>query len=140
MMNLKTFFSSEIILENELLILRPLSKTDIDDIELISYSNELGEFGAKVKNRNDLTNYFDYCLTSKESHELYPFIIINKLNNKAMGLTMFGNISFPNKRLEIGWTWIGEEFQGTGINSICKKLLLNYCFNTLELRRVEFKI
>lgn len=53
---------------------------------------------------------------------------------------MFGNISFQNKRLEIGWTWIGEKFQGTGINAICKELLLDYCFNTLNLRRVEFKI
>lgn len=35
---------------------------------------------------------------------------------------------------------MGEKFQGTGINTICKKLLLNYCFNQLKLRRVEFKI
>lgn len=53
---------------------------------------------------------------------------------------MFGNISFQNKRLEIGWTWIGEKFQGTGINAICKGLLLDYCFDDLNLRRVEFKI
>lgn len=139
-MNLETFFSSELTLENESILLRPLSINDIDAIELISYSSELGEFGARVKSRNDLMDYFSFCLNSKKERELYPLIIIDKGNNKSIGLTMFGNISFQNKRLEIGWTWIGEKFQGTGINAICKRLLLDYCFDDLGFRRVEFKI
>ena len=53
---------------------------------------------------------------------------------------MFGNIDFYHKRLEIGWTWIAEKFQGTGINEICKNLLLDYCFNIIGMRRVEFKV
>ncbi|WP_158851048.1 GNAT family N-acetyltransferase [Algibacter sp. L1A34] len=139
-MNLEKFFSSELILENNSILLRPLSINDMDAIALISYNKELGEYGARVKNNNDLTHYFEFCLKAKEEKELYPLIIINKENNNAIGLTMFGNISFQNKRLEIGWTWIGAKFQGTGINAICKGLLLDYCFNNLKLRRVEFKI
>ena len=139
-MNLEKFFSSELILENDAILLRPLSIGDIDKIESISYHKELGEFGARVKNKNDLTYYFKFCLNSKKDKELYPLIIISKKDNSPIGLTMFGNISFQNKRLEIGWTWIGEEFQGTGINAICKRLLLDYCFDVLRLRRVEFKI
>lgn len=139
-MNLEKFFSSELILENESILLRPLSMNDMDKIESISYNKELGEFGARVKNRNDLTDYFSFCLNSKKEKELYPLLIISKENMDPIGLTMFGNISFQNKRLEIGWTWIGERFQGTGINAICKKLLLDYCFSQLHLRRVEFKI
>lgn len=139
-MNLEKFFSSELIIENETILLRPLSINDIDIIESISYSIELGEFGATVKNRNDLIDYFDFCLNSKKEKELYPLIIIHKENNNPIGLTMYGNISFQSKRLEIGWTWIAEKFQGTGVNGICKKLLLDYCFNELALSRVEFKI
>ena len=139
-MTIDKFFSSELILENDSILLRPLSINDIDAIEQISYNSELGEFGARVKNRNDLNNYFDFCLKAKKEKELYPLIIINRKNNSPIGLTMFGNISFQSKRLEIGWTWIGEKFQGTGINAICKRLLLDYCFDNLKLRRVEFKI
>ena len=139
-MNLEIFFSTELILENESILLRPLSIDDIDKIESISYDEALGEFGARVKNRDDLMDYFKFCLNSKKEKELYPLIIIRKEDNSPIGLTMFGNISFQNKRLEIGWTWIGKKFQGTGINAICKELLLEYCFNTLNLRRVEFKI
>lgn len=139
-MTLEKFFLSELTLENDSILLRPLSIKDIDIIEQISYNKELGEFGARVKNRNDLVDYFDFCLNAKKEKELYPLIIINQKNNKPIGLTMFGNISFQSKRIEIGWTWIGEKFQGTGINAICKGLLLDYCFDNLKLRRVEFKI
>ena len=65
-MDLNTFFSSKIILENDSLTIRPLIKSDIDKIELISYSKELGEFGARVKNRKDLSNYFDYCFNCND--------------------------------------------------------------------------
>lgn len=139
-MNIEKFFSTELILENESILLRPLTIQDIDNIEAISYNKELGEFGARVKNRSDLTDYFNFCLNSKKEKELYPLIIIKKESNTPIGLTMFGNISFQNKRLEIGWTWIGQQFQGTGVNKSSKGLLLDYCFNSLNLRRVEFKI
>jgi len=133
-------FSIELILQNELILIRPLTEEDIDKIETISFSKELGEFGAKVKNRTDLMRYFNYCISAKSNKTLYPFIILKKEDLKPVGITMFGNIDFHNKRLEIGWTWIAEKFQGTGINQICKKLLLDYCFDVLEFRRVEFKV
>ena len=53
-------------------------------------------------------------------------MIWGKENNSPIGVTMVGNISFQHKRLEIGWTWLGENFQGTGVNVICKRLLLDY--------------
>lgn len=139
-MNLDKFFSTELTLENESIVMRPLGLDDIDLIESISYHKELGEFGARVKNRNDLIEYFNFCLNSKNDKELYPIIIISKKNKSPIGVTMFGNISFQHKRLEIGWTWIAAKLQGTGVNAICKRLLLDYCFDNLNLRRVEFKI
>lgn len=139
-MKLEDFFTIDIVLQNESVVLRPLMLNDIDAIESISYSNELGEFGARVKNRNDLIDYFNFCLDSKSKKEIYPLLIIDKNTNTPIGITMFGAISFPHKRLEIGWTWIAENFQGTGVNAICKRLLLDYCFDFLKLRRVEFKV
>ena len=53
-------------LENELIVMRPLTFGDIDQIESISYHKELGEFGSRVKNRSDLTDYFNFCLNSKK--------------------------------------------------------------------------
>ena len=139
-MNIAQFFSSHILLENESVVLRPLTMQDMDALETIAYHKELGEFGARVKNRADLVDYMNFCMKSKKEKELYPLLILTKEDQTPIGVTMFGTISFPHQRLEIGWTWIGAQFQGTGINGSCKKLLLDYCFDVLELRRVEFRI
>lgn len=56
-----------------------------------------------------------------------------------MGSTSFGNYSERDKRIEIGWTWLGKDYQGNGYNVQAKELLLNYCFEVLELERVEAK-
>jgi RimJ/RimL family protein N-acetyltransferase len=44
-----------------------------------------------------------------------------------------------NRRVEIGWTWIGREWQRTAVNTEAKLLLLKYAFETLGCNRVEFK-
>ena len=49
-------------------------------------------------------------------------------------------INYKNKLLHIGWTWIGREFQGTGLNVNMKFLMLQYAFETLEFDKVEFRI
>jgi RimJ/RimL family protein N-acetyltransferase len=132
--------NQEIILENTRVLLRPLKPSDIDEIEKISYTEGLREYGSYVKSRTDLEGYFDFCNVEKESNRLYPFLIFDKKYNCVAGVTMFGNIDFKYKRLEIGWTWIGFKFQSTGLNRECKELLLDYAFNDLGFRRVEFKI
>lgn len=44
-----------------------------------------------------------------------------------------------NKCLQLGFTWYGKAFQGTGLNKHCKYLLLNYAFETMDIERVEFR-
>lgn len=133
-------FNKEIVLENDSVLLRPLSGLDIDDIEKISYTDNLWEYGRRVKDRKDLEEYIGFCLNARNSKTLYPFIVVNKPDNKIAGITMLGGIDFTNKRLEIGWTWLGIAYQGTGLNRTCKSLLLNYAFEELGMRRVEFKV
>ncbi|MEO9238417.1 MAG: GNAT family protein, partial [Jatrophihabitantaceae bacterium] len=44
-----------------------------------------------------------------------------------------------DQRLEIGWSWLGRDFQGAGINRWAKFLLLQHAFEQLAAERVEFK-
>ena len=41
--------------------------------------------------------------------------------------------------LEIGWTWLGQEWQRTPVNTEAKLLLLRHAFDKLGCQRVEFK-
>jgi RimJ/RimL family protein N-acetyltransferase len=69
----------------------------------------------------------------------YPFTIIRQSDNRIIGSTRLFDIFPEHKKLEIGWTWYGEEFWGNGYNVECKYLLLKYCFDILDCNRVQLK-
>jgi RimJ/RimL family protein N-acetyltransferase len=68
-----------------------------------------------------------------------PFVVFDKDEQKICGCTSFGNISFFDKRIEIGWTWLGERFLGTGVNRQAKFALLSFAFDVMKMERVEIK-
>jgi RimJ/RimL family protein N-acetyltransferase len=41
--------------------------------------------------------------------------------------------------LQLGYTWYGKAFWGTGLNKHCKYLLLQFAFEQLGVLRVEFR-
>ncbi|MEO1260519.1 MAG: GNAT family protein [Bacteroidota bacterium] len=134
-------FNKVVVLENNRVKLSPLLGDHyshllpiaLNNIGLLKYSPTLIDTEEKYK------AYFETALSVKTNHVRYPFIIFDKLKNKYAGSTSFGNISNKDQRLEIGWTWIGRDFQGTGLNKNCKFLLLKYAFEELGFMRVELK-
>ncbi len=68
-----------------------------------------------------------------------PFAIVETSKGKAVGSTRFMNIQEEHKSLEIGWTWLGQEWQRTCINTETKLLLLSHAFEQMGCLRVEFK-
>lgn len=71
--------------------------------------------------------------------EIIPFAIIHRSLKKAIGCTEFLNIDSKNRKLEIGGTWIGSQFQGLVFNTESKLLLLTHAFEVMNCVRVEFK-
>ena len=68
-----------------------------------------------------------------------PFAIVEKHKGRAVGSTRYLNIRPDHRGLEIGWTWLGREWQRTAINTEAKLLLLQHAFERLGCVRVEFK-
>lgn len=140
MITAENFFEHDHVLENERARLEPLTEIHFELLLPIARHTELWEFtGAKVRSDADFKRYFDTALAEKNAGNSYPFAIYDKLNNCYAGCTRYGNISFPNKRMEIGWTWYLPALQRTGINKACKFLLLSFGFETLGLNRIELK-
>ena len=78
-------------------------------------------------------------MAAKASGIEYPFIVFDKRTNEYAGSTRFYDIQPANKVLQIGYTWYGKKFQGTGLNKNCKLLLLSFAFEELGMERVEFR-
>lgn len=134
-------FDNSLILENTRVKLEPLQKSHFESLlpfalkypDLLRYSPS--PFGTPER----LQVYIDAALKAKAQKVRFPFAIFDKKTGQYAGTTSYGNISNPNQRLEIGWTWIGKEFQRTGLNRNCKFLLLRYGFEMLEFERIELK-
>jgi N-acetyltransferase len=139
-MNYDNFFNTPVILENELVRIEPLEEAHYQLLLPTAMQKELWQFtSASIKSPEDFRKYFDTALLEKQQKRSYPFAYFNKQTQQYVGSTRYGNIDFANRRLEIGWTWIHPQMQGTGFNKHCKFLLLSYGFEQLELNRIELK-
>ncbi len=139
-MSSEFFFEKDIRLENKRARLTQLKAEDVYELDKIAYEPSIWQLGmSNVKEQKDLEQYIDIALNERAAKTSYPFLIFDKQTNSVAGSTRYGNISFANKRLEIGWTWIHPKHQGTGLNKACKFLLLQFAFETLQMNRVELK-
>jgi len=87
----------------------------------------------------DLADTRQWIDEALEASAQLPFAIVEKAKNKVVGSTRFLNIRPAHRGLEIGWTWIGQEWQRTHVNTETKLLLLTHAFERLGCIRVEFK-
>ena len=134
-------FSENIILEDERVLIRPLVFSDKNNLlQVALQSPTLVQYSPfKIHTDEYLEEFILNSLKEREIEFRYPFIIFDKEKKSYAGSTSFANISNKDKRAEIGWTWIGKDFQKTGLNRHCKFLLLQYMFDHLEFERVEFR-
>ncbi|MEM1002597.1 MAG: GNAT family protein [Bacteroidota bacterium] len=105
-----------------------------EEKDLIFYSP------SDISSPEKLKEYVSIAVKGLSDKSIIPFIVFDKKYLKYAGSTRYGLIDWKNKVLHIGWTWIGRDFQGTGLNSHMKFLMLKYAFETLKFEKVEFRI
>jgi N-acetyltransferase len=128
-------------LEDNRVLLRPIAEADyahllpfsLNEPEIWRYS--LQQAGGEEK----LRAYIDFALKGREARNAYCFIVYDKQKQRYCGSTRFYDIQLDYNSLQLGYTWYGKEFQGTGINAHCKYLLLEFAFDRLGMERVEFR-
>jgi RimJ/RimL family protein N-acetyltransferase len=129
------------ILENNRVQLRPLQSTDIDFLLPFSIQEpDLWTYSlVSAAGKNNLKSYIESALQARKEHREYPFIVFDKVANTYAGSTRFYDIQVFHQTLQLGYTWYGKEFQGTGLNRNCKYLLLEFSFDQMNMQRVEFR-
>ncbi len=58
--------------------------------------------GMHINNEQGFKNYIAKTIKDKNNRLCYPFLIIDKENNKVAGCTRYGNVNTANKKCEIG--------------------------------------
>ncbi|MEP5766175.1 MAG: GNAT family protein [Halieaceae bacterium] len=68
-----------------------------------------------------------------------PFAIVEQGRDRPVGSSRYLAFRPEHRSLEIGWTWLGRDWQKTPVNTEAKLLLLQHAFEALGMIRVEFK-
>ena len=129
-----------ITLENDRVLLRPLAFTDESELQAIAYDKDLWFYGLTDLSRpGELRRYIQSAIAARDEGICAVWTIIDKQTDLIAGCTRLAEISWKDERGQIGWTWIGKRFQGSGLNKAMKHLILKYGFEELNLNRIELK-
>ena len=133
--------SNNYILEDDRVMLRPLQEEDaIHLLPFALHEPELWKFSlVSAAGEEGLQNYMDITFKARDEGKEYPFIVFDKRTNEYAGSTRFYDIQTELQTLQLGYTWYGKKFQGTGLNKHCKYLLLSFAFERIGMERFELR-
>ena len=130
---------SHIQLENDCVLLIPFDTFRSQELRNIIFKEEIWRFiGMFIRTELDFENYLKTTIEDRDKGICYPFLIIDKITGRVAGSTRYGSLNTASEKCEIGWTWYGTDFQGTGLNKSCKYELLKFGFESIGFRRIQF--
>jgi RimJ/RimL family protein N-acetyltransferase len=134
-------FAATPTLEHARVRLEPLAHAHAADLSLAAAGGSLWKkaWYTSIPAPDAVAAEIDRRLGLQSRGEMAPWAVIDPATAKAVGMTTFMNIDEPNRRLEIGSTWLGLAAHGTGINPAAKLLLLSRAFDDLGCIAVEFR-
>ncbi|MEX1138152.1 MAG: GNAT family protein [Bacteroidota bacterium] len=135
-----TNYTHPVVLEGDRVRLELLSINHLEALCQVGLDPVLWEKApAPLQSEKDMRKYIHTALEWHVLGTALPFVIIDKPSAAVIGSTRYANIDQSNRRLEIGWTWVGKAWQRTHVNTEAKFLLLRHAFEQLGCIRVEFK-
>ncbi|MEN9700946.1 MAG: hypothetical protein RIR55_249 [Bacteroidota bacterium] len=134
-------FTKDYVLEDERVILRPITISDTELlIQYVQNEPELWQFSlVAIQKPEDLKGYIETAIQGRNDQNAYPFIVFDKTSNTYVGSTRYYDIQLGFETTQLGYTWYSKKVWGTGLNQHCKYLLLQFAFEKMNFKRVEFR-
>jgi RimJ/RimL family protein N-acetyltransferase len=117
------------LLENDLLILRPLKPEDFDQLFKVASDPLIWEqHPAKERSTKEgFEGYFKDGLAANTA-----FAVIDKKSGDIIGSTRFAAVKESANAIEIGWTFISRQYWGGEYNKSMKALMMDYAFQFVD--------
>jgi N-acetyltransferase len=123
--------------------LEPMQEKHLEDLCRIGLDPDITRLMPnRLETREDMAGYVRDALAARQSLHSIPFVTVLAQPGappQVVGTTRFLNVDARNRRMEIGATWIGRQWQRTRVNTEAKYLMLRHAFETLRCIRIEFK-
>ena len=129
-----------VVLEGRHVRLEPLRHDHFDDLVDVALDPEIWRWTTeRALSPEELRAWIDRALAMRDTGTAMPFATVALPHGKAIGGTRFATYSPGDRRVEIGWTWIGRAWQRTVVNTEAKYLMLRHAFEELDCIRVELR-
>jgi len=131
---------ARVTLEGRHVRLVPLEIAHVPALAEIGLDPDLWRWTTnELKTEADMRVYVESALQRQAQGTAVPFATMDRQSGRIVGSTRFANIETSDRRVEIGWTWIGRPWQRTAINTEAKYLMLRHAFEVWKCIRVELK-
>jgi RimJ/RimL family protein N-acetyltransferase len=129
-----------VVLEGRHVRLEPLRHDHFDDLVEVALDPEIWRWTTeRALSPEELRAWIERALAMRDTGTAMPFATVALPHGKAIGGTRFATYSPGDRRVEIGWTWIGRAWQRTVVNTEAKYLMLRHAFEELGCIRVELR-
>jgi len=129
-----------VVMEDRGIRLRAITADDRDGFLKVALDPEIWTyFVSVVRSESDLDAFIAQAINDTRAGSRIVFAVVDTSSGAIAGSMAFGNLAEKDRRIEIGWSWLGARYRGTGINRVAKRLLLEHAFEQLQCERVEFK-
>lgn len=125
----KFYFDQQPVLENHLLMLRPLREEDFEDLFRVASDPLIWEqHPAKDRCQKQVFElFFKDAIASAGA-----FAVIDKKTGQIAGSTRFQPVKETQNAIEIGWTFLARQYWGGYYNKEMKTLMMDYAFNFVD--------
>src|SRR5262245_30957577 len=129
-----------VTLEGRYVRLEPLALTHVAVLAAVGLDPDLWKWTTtSLQTPEDMRAYVQSAIDDRAAGRALPFATFERATGTAIGCTRFANISIPDRRVEIGWTWVAGPWQRTPVNTEAKLLMFRHAFESLGCLRVELK-
>lgn len=128
-------------LSGKLIRLEPLSVEHVPDLCRVGLDDRIWRFMryGSIQTIEDMQRWVENLSVLRSKGTDLPFAVIWLENERAIGATRYMNIAPEHRSVEIGGTWYGVDFQGSGVNTEAKYLMLRHAFEEWRCIRVQIK-
>ncbi|TCS39288.1 RimJ/RimL family protein N-acetyltransferase [Paucimonas lemoignei] len=125
-------------LEGRRVILEPLGMQHLRGLAEAIEDGDLWNIPVTfVPHPRDLEEFVAFAEDAFQAGRELAYATIDKASGRIAGSTRFRCIELGHRRAEIGFTFLGESWQRSHINTEAKYLMLKHAFERWELNRVE---
>lgn len=127
-----------VVLQGQQIRLEPLQRQHQSGLEQVVQDGDLWQlFFTFVPPPQGISEFIENAMQLPAKGEGLAFAIIDQRTEQLVGSTRFMRADLAHRKAELGFSFLGQSWQKTYVNTEAKLLMLQHAFETLDWVRVE---